>query len=168
VFAIKSAVSIGTGGAAEFEALLYASAKIDRIHHKLNRFNDLRLYLRGFEREPVFNVGSQLCGSIETLSIGSRNMTVQDILAKVANGELSADAASKLIQANTPPVSARGTMIKTNQSGGLCVQAPQLVAFSKDKNKQYRYTLNMPMDAAKVLFSDAQLIAEIAEFVKAA
>lgn len=95
-------------------------------------------------------------------------MTTKDILAKVASGELSADAAAKLIQTNAPAMSARGTMIKLNQSGGLCVQAPQLVAFSKHKNKQYRYTLNMPIDAARVLFGDAKLIEKITAFVNAA
>lgn len=116
------------------------------------------------------------------------------VLVKVGAGELSADAAHaahgidlailRLVASATitpaiavtltlrptiaAPVSSRGTMIKTNQSGGLCVQAPQLVAFSATKNKQYRYTLNMPMDAAKVLFSDESLLAEIAQFVKAA
>ena len=94
-------------------------------------------------------------------------MTTQDILAKVASGELSAEKANALIAAQTPAAAPRasGRRIKLNQSGGLCVQDPDMRAWSVNKHKLYNYTLNMPIDAAAALFANAALLADIVAFL---
>ena len=95
-------------------------------------------------------------------------MTIANILARVASGELSQDQAARLIaQSQQVAPSTGGRQIKLNQSGGLCVRDPALRAWSDNKSKFYGYTLNMPLEVAKVLFGDDELLTQIKQFVGA-
>ena len=92
-------------------------------------------------------------------------MTMQEVLEAVRSGKLSVADAGKVLPAGKSPGNKR--IIKRNSSGGLFVMDASFRCFSKAKNKTYTGSFNMDKDVAKALFTNPELLAEIAAFVTA-
>lgn len=92
-------------------------------------------------------------------------MTVAEILTKVQAGKLDAAEAQTLIGQLSQ--TSGGRTIKLNSKGGLFFRDPNVKAYSTEKQKDYVYSLNMPMKAAQAIFGkDSQYRDAICEFVQ--
>jgi hypothetical protein len=63
----------------------------------------------------------------------------------------------KAMQA-TQQVHASGILVKKTEKGGAYIRHPQFVEWSENKGKEYVYGINMPMNTAKKLFNDIELL----------
>ncbi len=98
-------------------------------------------------------------------------MTIQEILKKVATGEITDIEAGKLI-ADAAPKSGGGgwktqVHVSRNKSGGVFIRHPKFIEHSASKDKDYIAGVNIPPNVAKVLFGDPAVFAELAKRVLA-
>lgn len=92
-------------------------------------------------------------------------VTVNEIVNKIAKGEISPDDGARLIAQLSGGGKGRSRTIKLNQSGGLFVSDPSMKAYSVSKEKTYQAGLNMPLEAARALFTNDDLLSEIRQFL---
>lgn len=101
-------------------------------------------------------------------------MTMQEILAKVAAGEITDVEAGKMLSAMTPPKAASAgggwkavTHVSRNKSGGVFVRHPLFLEVSEAKGKEYVAGINLPPNVARILFGNPAVYAELAKLVMA-
>jgi hypothetical protein len=91
--------------------------------------------------------------------------TITEVVKKIAEGTISPDDGARLLAQLSGGGKSRQRVIKLNKNGGLYVTDPSMRCYSEGKGKHYQAGVNLPIEAARALFANDDLLAAVKKFL---